>query len=230
MLSKDLEISLHRALDHANDLKHEFATLEHLLLALTEDKDAIAVLEACGVNVDELSQILKSHIEDDLQYLVSSNKEEAKPTAGFQRVVQRSIIHVQSSGRKEVNGANIIVALFSERESNAVHFLKEQEMSRFDAVNFISHGISKSPLNSSSDGSTSTDEDKTEENNKTGNDALSAYCINLNDKSKSGLGLGIFIGKTLLERNGAKVICRNSKTRSGAEVLLTWKNNDLKNL
>ena len=88
MLSKDLEISLHRALDHANDLKHEFATLEHLLLALTEDKDAIAVLEACGVNVDELSQMLKSHIEDDLQYLVSPNKEEAKPTAGFQRVVQ----------------------------------------------------------------------------------------------------------------------------------------------
>ena len=118
MLSKDLEISLHRALDHANDLKHEFATLEHLLLALTEDKDAIAVLEACGVNVDELSQMLKSHIEDDLQYLVSPNKEEAKPTAGFQRVVQRSIIHVQSSGRKEVNGANIIVALFSERELN----------------------------------------------------------------------------------------------------------------
>ena len=102
---------------------------------------------------------------------MSSNKEEAKPTAGFQRVVQRSIIHVQSSGRKEVNGANIIVALFSER-SNAVHFLKEQEMSRFDAVNFISHGISKSPLNSSSDGSISTDEDKTEENNKSGNDAL----------------------------------------------------------
>ena len=210
MLSKDLEISLHRALDHANDLKHEFATLEHLLLALTEDKDAIAVLEACGVNVDELSQILKSHIEDDLQYLVSSNKEEAKPTAGFQRVVQRSIIHVQSSGRKEVNGANIIVALFSERESNAVHFLKEQEMSRFDAVNFISHGISKSPLTSSSDGSTSTDEDKTEENNKSGNDALSAYCVNLNDKSKSG-SIDPLIGREFEVDRTIQILCRRTK-------------------
>ena len=210
MLSKDLEISLHRALDHANDLKHEFATLEHLLLALTEDKDAIAVLEACGVNVDELSQILKSHIEDDLQYLVSSNKEEAKPTAGFQRVVQRSIIHVQSSGRKEVNGANIIVALFSERESNAVHFLKELEMSRFDAVNFISHGISKSPLNSSSDGSTSTDEDKTEENNKSGNDALSAYCVNLNDKSKSG-SIDPLIGREFEVDRTIQILCRRTK-------------------
>ena len=210
MLSKDLEISLHRALDHANDLKHEFATLEHLLLALTEDKDAIAVLEACGVNVDELSQMLKSHIEDDLQYLVSPNKEEAKPTAGFQRVVQRSIIHVQSSGRKEVNGANIIVALFSERESNAVHFLKELEMSRFDAVNFISHGISKSPLNSSSDGSTSTDEDKTEENNKSGNDALSAYCVNLNDKSKSG-GIDPLIGREFEVDRTIQILCRRTK-------------------
>ena len=210
MLSKDLEISLHRALDHANDLKHEFATLEHLLLALTEDKDAIAVLEACGVNVDELSQMLKSHIEDDLQYLVSPNKEEAKPTAGFQRVVQRSIIHVQSSGRKEVNGANIIVALFSERESNAVHFLKELEMSRFDAVNFISHGISKSPLNSSSDGSTSTDEDKTEENNKSGNDALSAYCVNLNDKSKSG-SIDPLIGREFEVDRTIQILCRRTK-------------------
>ncbi|MEC7146206.1 MAG: ATP-dependent Clp protease ATP-binding subunit ClpA [Pseudomonadota bacterium] len=210
MLSKDLEISLHRALDHANDLKHEFATLEHLLLALTEDKDAISVLEACGVNVDELSQILKSHIEDDLQYLVSSNKDEAKPTAGFQRVVQRSIIHVQSSGRKEVNGANIIVALFSERESNAVHFLKEQEMSRFDAVNFISHGISKSPLNSSSDGSTSTDEEKTEENNKSGNDALSAYCVNLNDKSKSG-SIDPLIGREFEVDRTIQILCRRTK-------------------
>ena len=141
---------------------------------------------------------------------MSSNKEEAKPTAGFQRVVQRSIIHVQSSGRKEVNGANIIVALFSERESNAVHFLKEQEMSRFDAVNFISHGISKSPLNSSSDGSTSTDEEKTEENNKSGNDALSAYCVNLNDKSKSG-SIDPLIGREFEVDRTIQILCRRTK-------------------
>jgi len=141
---------------------------------------------------------------------VSPDKEEAKPTAGFQRVVQRSIIHVQSSGRKEVNGANIIVALFSERESNAVHFLKELEMSRFDAVNFISHGISKSPLNSSSNGSTPTDEDKTEENNKSGNDALSAYCVNLNDKSKSG-SIDPLIGREFEVDRTIQILCRRTK-------------------
>ncbi len=210
MLSKDLEISLHRALDYANDLNHEFATLEHLLLALTEDKDAIAVLEACGVNIDELSQILKNHIQDELQYLVSPEKEESKPTAGFQRVVQRSIIHVQSSGRKEVNGANIIVALFSERESNAVHFLKEQEMSRFDAVNFISHGISKNPGKKDTERSSSGEDDQTDENNKSGNDALSAYCVNLNEKSKSG-NIDPLIGREFEVDRTIQILCRRTK-------------------
>ena len=210
MLSKDLEISLHRALDYANDLNHEFATLEHLLLALTEDKDAIAVLEACGVNIDELSQILKNHIEDELQYLVSPEKEEAKPTTGFQRVVQRSIIHVQSSGRKEVNGANIIVALFSERESSAVHFLKEQEMSRFDAVNFISHGISKNPGKTDTERSSSGEDDQTDENNKSGNDALSAYCVNLNEKSKSG-NIDPLIGREFEVDRTIQILCRRTK-------------------
>ena len=210
MLSKDLEISLHRALDYANDLNHEFATLEHLLLALTEDKDAIAVLEACGVNIDELSQILKNHISDELQYLVSPEKEEAKPTTGFQRVVQRSIIHVQSSGRKEVNGANIIVALFSERESSAVHFLKEQEMSRFDAVNFISHGISKNPSKTDTERSSSGEDNQTDENNKSGNDALSAYCVNLNEKSKSG-NIDPLIGREFEVDRTIQILCRRTK-------------------
>src|SRR6185295_19761989 len=143
MLSRNLEKSLHRALALANERRHEYATLEHLLLSLTEDQDAIAVLRACGVEVEKLRRDLAAYIENELQALISKRGEEAKPTAGFQRVVQRAVIHVQSSGRSEVTGANVLVALFSERESHAVFFLQEQNMSRLDAVNYISHGIAK---------------------------------------------------------------------------------------
>jgi len=135
MLSHNLEQSLHRALAYANERRHEFATLEHLLLALVEDQDAIAVLRACGVKLDKLRQELEGYLDGELASLVSSHGEDAKPTAGFQRVLQRAAIHVQSSGREEVTGANVLVALFSERESHAVYFLHQHEMSRLDAVN-----------------------------------------------------------------------------------------------
>ncbi|MBU2089213.1 MAG: ATP-dependent Clp protease ATP-binding subunit ClpA, partial [Alphaproteobacteria bacterium] len=137
MLSRNLEKTLHRALDFANERRHEYATLEHLLLALTEDQDALAVLKACGVEVDRLRGELTGYIDTELANLATKREEDAKPTAGFQRVVQRAVIHVQSSGRAEVTGANVLVALFSERESHAVFYLQEQEMSRFDAVNYI---------------------------------------------------------------------------------------------
>ncbi len=143
MLSRNLEHTLHRALAHANGRRHEFATLEHLLLALTEDADAVAVMRACGVDLDVLRQDLQNYIDTELQGLIHPGAEEAKPTSSFQRVLQRAAIHVQSSGREEVTGANVLVALFSERESNAVYFLQQQEMTRFDAVNYISHGIAK---------------------------------------------------------------------------------------
>src|SRR6202795_394167 len=144
MLSPNLEQSLHRALAHANERRHEYATLEHLLLALTDDQDAIAVLRACSVDLDRLRREVLTYVDNELTNLVSNHSEDAKPTASFQRVLQRAAIHVQSSGREEVTGANILVALFSERESHAVYFLQEQEMSRLDAVNYISHGIAKS--------------------------------------------------------------------------------------
>ena len=134
MLSRNLEQSLHRALAQANEHRHEYATLEHLLLALTEDQDAVAVLRACGVEVDQLRAQLTEYIETELDNLVDDELEDAKPTAGFQRVLQRAAIHVRSSGREEVTGANVLVAMFSERESHAVYYLQEQEMSRFDAV------------------------------------------------------------------------------------------------
>ena len=143
MLSRDLEKSLHRALALAVERRHEFATLEHLLYALLEDADAIAVLKACGVDLERLERELETFIDEELESLATDEAVEAKPTTGFQRVVQRAVLHVQSSGRSEVTGANILVAIFSERESHAVYFLQEQDMSRYDAVNYISHRIAK---------------------------------------------------------------------------------------
>src|ERR1700722_18469717 len=144
MLSRNLERTLHRALALANQRRHEYATLEHLLLALTDDSDAVAVLRACNVDLGQLRADLVKHIDTQLTGLVvDSYDEEAKPTAGFQRVLQRAVIHVQSAGREEVTGAHILVSLFSERESHAVYFLQGQDMTRFDAVNFLSHGINK---------------------------------------------------------------------------------------
>ena len=128
MLSQNLEQSLHRALALANERHHEYATLEHLLLSLTEDQDAVSVLRACGVDIDHLRHDLSEYIDEELSSLITSRIEESKPTAGFQRVLQRAAIHVQSSGREEVTGANVLVAIFSERESHAVYFLQQQEM------------------------------------------------------------------------------------------------------
>jgi DNA-binding CsgD family transcriptional regulator len=145
MLSRNLEKSLHRALAHANDRRHEFATLEHLLLALTEDQDAMAVLRACSVDLDRLRHEVLTYVDNELGNLVTAQKDDAKPTASFQRVMQRAAIHVQSSGGEDVTGANVLVAMFAEREAHAVYFLQEQDMTRFDAINYISHSIAKAP-------------------------------------------------------------------------------------
>lgn len=141
MLSRNLEHSLHRALALATERRHEYATLEHLLLALTEDQDATSVLRACNVDMDRLRRDLTEFVDTALSDLVTTRVTDPKPTAGFQRVVQRAAIHVQSSGREEVTGANVVVALFSERESHAVYFLQLQDMTRLDAVNYISTGL-----------------------------------------------------------------------------------------
>src|SRR3978361_1930046 len=145
VFSRALEKTLRRALAIANEHRHELASLEHLLLALMDDPDAAAVMRACNVDLDALRKTVARYVDTELHSLVIENGEEAKATAGFQRVVQRAAIHVQSSGREEVTGANVLVALFSERESHAVYFLQTQDMTRLDAVNFISHGIAKAP-------------------------------------------------------------------------------------
>ncbi|MBI3674264.1 MAG: ATP-dependent Clp protease ATP-binding subunit ClpA, partial [Rhizobiales bacterium] len=141
--SRSLEQALHRALAIANEHSHEYATLEHLLLALVEDKDAAAVMRACNVDLDSLRKSLETYIDNELTGMITAEREDSKPTAGFQRVIQRAVIHVQSSGREEVTGANVLVAIFAERESHAAYFLQEQDMTRYDAVNYISHGIAK---------------------------------------------------------------------------------------
>src|SRR5499433_52991 len=141
--SRGLEQSLHRALALANERHHEYATLEHLLLALIDDQDAAAVMRACNVDLQKLRRRLVAYLESELDNLVTDGADDSKPTAGFQRVIQRAVIHVQSSGRDEVTGANVLVAIFAERESHAAYFLPEQDMTRYDAVNYISHGIAK---------------------------------------------------------------------------------------
>lgn len=213
MLSRNLEKSLHRALDHANQRRHEFATLEHLLLALTEDQDAVAVLRACGVELDKLRRELANYLDVELANLANANVEEAKPTAGFQRVVQRAVIHVQSSGRAEVTGANVLVAMFSERESHAVYFLQEQDMSRFDAVNYISHGIAKVPGRSETRRVSGAEEEKAEEKPaaaKKGSEALDAYCINLNKKAAGGK-IDPLIGRESEVERTIQILCRRTK-------------------
>ncbi|TWB17164.1 ATP-dependent Clp protease ATP-binding subunit ClpA [Nitrospirillum amazonense] len=212
MLSRNLEQTLHRALAYANERRHEYATLEHLLLALTEDQDALAVLRACGVTVEKLRVELGEYLDNELSNLISSRSEDAKPTAGFQRVLQRAAIHVQSSGREEVTGANVLVALFSERESHAVYFLQEQEMTRFDAVNYISHGIAKSPGRSETKRVSGAEEETPagEKAPKKGTEALEAYCVNLNKKALSGK-IDPLIGRAQEVDRTIQILCRRSK-------------------
>ncbi|TCS61258.1 ATP-dependent Clp protease ATP-binding subunit ClpA [Varunaivibrio sulfuroxidans] len=211
MLSKNLEQTLHRALGYAGEHGHEFATLEHLLLALSEDLDAVAVFRACGVDVDRVRQEVLEFIETELVPLSSSQAAEPKPTAGFQRVIQRAIIHVQSSGREEVTGANVLVALFTERESHAVFFLQEQEMTRLDAVNYISHGIAKVPGQSQPRPIGGADPESGEEDvAKQGKEALTAYCVNLNQRAAEGR-IDPLIGREGEVERTIQVLCRRTK-------------------
>jgi len=226
MLSKHLEATLHRALGFAKEYKHEYATLEHLLLALSDDPDAMAVMRGCGINLNELRRALVDFIENDLNALMVETVEEAKPTAGFQRVIHRAAIHVQSAGKHEVNGANVLVALFSERESHAVYFLQEQDINRLDVVNYISHGIVKygdysrvTPFRPGmSEGEDEGDAagamhpkigggpGKEKENQ----DAVSQYCINLNKKAENGK-TDILIGRESEVERTVQVLCRRNK-------------------
>ena len=232
MLSQILKKTLHRALTLAGERRHEYATLEHLLLSLLDDEEALEVLTACGVNLTDLRQTVSDYVDNDLSALVTPVQDDTKPTAGFQRVLQRADIHVQSSGREEVTGANVLVALFSERESHAVYFLQSHEMSRLDAVNFISHGIAKSggraerrtirgtpdarpqPTNGGDDDSKPQRKSRREQEGggekEEAGGALETYCVNLNEKAVAGK-IDPLIGREAEVERTIQILCRRTK-------------------
>ncbi|WP_332702357.1 ATP-dependent Clp protease ATP-binding subunit ClpA [Devosia sp.] len=210
--SRGLEKALHQAMNLARERNHEFATLEHLLLALTDDRETIAVLTGCDVDVDALKSDLEDFINEELDSLIVANGQDARPTAAFQRVIQRAVIHVQSSGREEVTGANVLVAIFAERESHAAYFLEQQDMSRLDAVNFISHGITKSgpseerKVRGAEDGEGNTEGGAEAKKSS----ALADFCINLNEKARQGK-IDPLIGRDAELRRTIQILCRRSK-------------------
>ena len=217
--STTLEEAIHRALGLANARRHELATLEHLLLALVDEAEAARVMRACGVNLDELRAALTKFIDEELEALVSDvDGSEAAPTTGFQRVIQRAAIHVQSSGRTEVTGANVLVAIFAERESHAAFFLQEQDMTRYDAVNYISHGVAKNPAFGESRPVRGAEEASQEEkatgkgDDKAKQDetALGKYCVDLNAKAMEG-GVDPLIGREPEVERCIQVLCRRRK-------------------
>ncbi|BAK83533.1 ATP-dependent Clp protease ATP-binding subunit ClpA [Komagataeibacter medellinensis] len=215
MLSRNLEQTLHRALTLAGDRRHEYATLEHLLLALLDDPDAVTVFRACGVDMNKLRTDLTDFLDKDLAGLAADRTVDPKPTAAFQRVIQRAAIHVQSTGRDEVTGANVLVALFAERESHAVYFLQLQDMTRLDAVNFISHGIAKAPDRSTRRpvAGSPPESNENEERAKPGQksqDALSTYCTNLNEKALAGK-VDPLIGRDSEIERTIQILCRRTK-------------------
>ena len=211
----NLEKTLHAALTDAGERHHEYATLEHLLLALIDDDDAAQVMNACGVDLSELTAVVKQYLEQEYQSLQSDESADPQPTAGFQRVIQRAILHVQSSGKDTVTGANVLVALFSERDSYAVYFLQQQDMSRLDAVSFISHGIGKGgkqienrPPDGAEGGESQAEEKAGEKGKK--ETALDQFTVNLNKKAEDGridplIGRGPEVDRTI------QILCRRSK-------------------
>ena len=207
-----LETTLHKALEAASSRRHEYATLEHLLLALIGDEHAAKVMEACHVDLGELKTTVAHYLDTELDALKVEAATDPSPTSGFQRVVQRAILHVQSSGRDEVTGANVLVALFSERESYAVYFLQQQDMSRLDAVSFISHGVGKGGATAETPTAKGADDEKPAKDKEKGKgeSALKQFTVDLNEKSRNGkvdplIGRGPEVDRTI------QILCRRSK-------------------
>jgi len=207
--SPNLEHTLHRAIGEATLRKHEFATLEHLLIGLLDDKDAVAVFRACDVNIRKLRAEIKSYLDLELDNIKTDQSAEATPTSSFQRVIQRAILHVQSSGREEVSGANVLIAIFSERESHAVYFLQQYNMTRLDAVSYVSHGLAKSSGKIGEDDSVFGEDDELggEEKQET---ALEKYCVDLNQKARDGK-IDRLIGREHEVERTIQILCRRSK-------------------
>ena len=209
MLDKELEQTLNDAFRSARDKRYEFVTVEHLLLALLDNPAAIKVLRSCCANMEELHSELTRFIEDNSPRLSDNDERETQPTLGFQRVFQRAVQHVQSSGRKEVSGANILVAIFGERESHAAFFLHQQNIARLDVVNFIAHGITKSPEDETGESSASSDYDEKRQD-EGGKNPLESYATNLNQQAELGK-IDPLIGRENEVQRTIQILCRRRK-------------------
>ena len=209
MLSKELEVTLNLAFKAAREQRHEFMTVEHLLLALLDNPTAAKVLRACGADLNQLRRLLVDFIRDNAPVLPDDEERDTQPTLGFQRVLQRAVFHVQSSGKKEVTGANVLVAIFGERESQAVHLLNQQNIARLDVVNCISHGISKiADEDGATDSNANNEEDgEAAEANKT---ALDQFCTNLNEQARKGK-IDPLIGRHDEIERTIQILCRRRK-------------------
>ena len=208
MLSKELEITLNQAFKNAHDKRHEFITVEHLLLALLENSSAESILIACGCDINALRGQLTQFIDETMSLIPEGIQRETQPTLGFQRVLQRAVFHVQASDKKEVSGANLFVALFSEQDSHAVYLLNRQDISRLDVVNYLAHGISKIDHGNESPNS------RTSEQSNSDTDAsgspLDKYATNLNEEALKG-NIDPLIGRELEIERTIQILCRRRK-------------------
>src|SRR5580765_6713613 len=214
MIAQELEVSLHMAFVEARQQRHEFITVEHLLLALLDNPSAAEVLRACSANIDDLRKSLSNFIKDNTPQVAGTDDVDTQPTLGFQRVIQRAIMHVQStgSGKKEVTGANVLVAIFGEKDSHAVYYLHQQGVTRLDVVNFIAHGIKKSdppePAKPSESGASGESEEGGEKNEKAS--PLEQFTQNLNQAAKDGK-IDPLIGREYEVERVIQILCRRRK-------------------
>ncbi|MBU1689443.1 MAG: ATP-dependent Clp protease ATP-binding subunit ClpA [Gammaproteobacteria bacterium] len=206
MIAQELEVSLHMAFMEARQKRHEFITVEHLLLAMLDNPSAAKVLRACAANIDELRKTLADFVTTQTPTIAGSGEVDTQPTLGFQRVIQRAILHVQSSGKKEVTGANVLVAIFGEKDSHAVYFLSQQGISRFDIVNYISHGISKVPEGNAP----RQDLEQESEQEAVPAGALENFTLNLNVQALAGK-IDPLIGRELELERTIQTLCRRRK-------------------
>ena len=210
MLDKDLEVTLNTVFNEARDRRHEYVTVEHLLLALLDNNSAAQVLKACGANLNVLHGELSKFIQENSPLLTEDDEHDTQPTLGFQRVLQRAVFHVQSSGRKEVKGANVLVAIFGERESHAAFFLNQQEINRLDVVNYIAHGIAKISEDEGENESDTVEEDLSGDDS--GTSPLELYAVNLNQQAEQGK-IEPLIGRQHEIERTIQILCRRRKNR-----------------
>ncbi|MFY7913094.1 MAG: Clp protease N-terminal domain-containing protein, partial [Rubrivivax sp.] len=214
MIAQELEVSLHMAFVEARQQRHEFITVEHLLLALLDNPSAAEVLRACSANIDDLRKSLSNFIKDNTPQVAGTDDVDTQPTLGFQRVIQRAIMHVQSTGngKKEVTGANVLVAIFGEKDSHAVYYLHQQGVTRLDVVNFIAHGIKKSDPPEPAKGNESSGPSESEEGGEKTEkaSALEQFTLNLNMAAKDGK-IDPLIGREYEVERVIQVLCRRRK-------------------